>query len=58
MAMASENKTEEMVTLCRQLREVWGENLANTGGGSFRYWSGRRMVYGINISGQLGELDI
>jgi len=47
----------------------WGEEYANTAGGSFRYWARRpdglsKMVFGINVSGEKlgsaepGELDV
>jgi hypothetical protein len=63
MALASERKTLELVNICRGMREVWEETFESTAKGSFRYWAGGPMVYGINASGQLanapiGQLDI
>ncbi len=70
LAMADERKTTELVKICRHMREVvpgqtikWWEAPEDTAQGSFRYWAGERVVYGINASGKLGnapvgELDI
>lgn len=65
LAMANENKTTELVKICRQMRDdgVWEEESVSTGQGSFRYWTYGKMVYGVNVSGKLasapqGELDV
>ncbi len=65
--MAKERKTSDLVGICRQMREFWEErkNYYGTAKGSFRYMTGGRIVYGINVSGGLaddpplpGELDV
>jgi hypothetical protein len=63
LALAKDTKTVELMNVCRGMRDVWEEQLTNTAKGSFRYWAERRMVYGVNVSGQLanapeGQLDI
>jgi hypothetical protein len=65
LTMANERKIVELLKTCRQMKDVWAEQPRRTGQGSFRYWTGERMVYGINVSGKLtkpntptGELDI
>ena len=63
LALAKDPKTVELMNVCRGMRDVWEEQLTNTATGSFRYWAERRMVYGVNVSGQLanapeGQLDI
>jgi hypothetical protein len=65
LALAAERKVSELLKVCRRMRDVWQEFAEGTAQGSFRYWTGERMVmvYGINVSGKLanppeGELDI
>jgi hypothetical protein len=63
MAFASERGTVELVNICRRMREFWEETYDNAAKGSFRYWAGNPMVFGINTSGQLanapnGQLDV
>lgn len=72
MAMAQDRKTVDLVTIGRQMRNVWDERPESTAGGSFRYWTNPQtlpvhginvMVYGINVAGDIanpppGELDI
>jgi hypothetical protein len=66
LAMADENRTAELVRICRQVRDdtAWYEECVLTAEGSFRYWASiERVVYGINVSGKLavapkGELDV
>jgi len=65
MAMAEERKTTELVKGCRQMRAFAKEEVATTAEGSFRYWTGAGMLFGINVSGQvsdpptpIGELDV
>jgi len=57
LAMAKANGTEELVNICRQMRDVWEEEPIWTAEGSFRYWTGGRMVYGVNASGKLTGAD-
>jgi hypothetical protein len=63
LAIAKNTKTLELVNICRGMRDVWEEQVTSTAKGSCRYWAGGRMIYGINVSGQLadapeGQLDI
>jgi len=65
MAMADERKTTELVKICRQMGAIWTEDRATTAKGSFRYWTGAGMLFGVNVSGQVsdppaptGELDV
>jgi hypothetical protein len=63
LAMADENKTTDLVKICRGMRERWVEDRIGTAQGSFGYWTYGKMVYGVNVSGQLadarpGELDV
>jgi hypothetical protein len=65
LAMVNENKTTELVKICRQMADdgVWEEESVSTAQGSFRYWTYGKMVYGVNVSGKLasapqGELDV
>lgn len=65
LAMAEENKTSELVKICREVGSegVWQERCEDTAQGSFRYWTYGKMVYGVNASGRLadaptGTLDI
>lgn len=68
MGAARTRNIEELVDICRRVRENWEEQARNTFGGSFRYWAARsgggsRMVFGVNVSGKLnnapaGKLDV
>lgn len=58
LAMSVDQQTETLAGICRQMENVWHEELAGTSGGSFRYWAERPdggwgMVFGINVSGKL-----
>jgi hypothetical protein len=67
MSMANQKRTVELVNISRRVKEFWEErtNYYGTAGGSFRYRVDGRIVYGINVSGELanptppaGELDV
>jgi len=58
--MATERRTLPLLTICREMKSTWSEQAASTAGGSFRYWAvrpdgGYRVIYGINVSGELGD---
>jgi len=63
LAMARENQTEELVEVCRQMRDIWQEKCTSAGGGSFRYYANGVKTYAINVSGKFadapqGQLDV
>ncbi len=63
LAMARENQTEELVEICRQMRDIWQEKCTGAGGGSFRYYANGDKTYAINVSGKFadapqGQLDV
>jgi len=63
LAMARENQTEELVEICRQMRDIWQEKCTGAGEGSFRYYANGVKTYAINVSGKFadapqGQLDV
>jgi Endonuclease NucS len=65
--MATENGTQQLVDVCREVGEWWEEEAVTTFDGSFRFWgeseAGQdRMVFGVNVAAKAkppnGQLDV
>ncbi len=65
LAWASDRKIAKLVEICRTLSPEGVEKRAPAFGGSFRYWFKDRMIFGVNVAGEMckplpapGELDV